>query len=89
MNIFNPINLIKLTTFIGLILYSKILFLYNWYIQPFYLPNKKSTPPTDKNKKNLKKGENYLNSLAFHSHIKYKRFLSSPKLSIIIPLYNC
>jgi len=91
MNMLNPTNLIKLITFIGLILYSKKLFLYNGYIHPFYLPNKKPILSIDKNKKKiLKKGKKYLNKcLAFHTHIKYKRFLSSPKVTIIIPLYNC
>ena len=69
---------------------DKKLYPYKLNIHPFYLPNKKPILLTDKNKeKTLKKGRKYLDKcLNFPNYHLYK-FIKQPKVSVIIPLYNC
>jgi cellulose synthase/poly-beta-1,6-N-acetylglucosamine synthase-like glycosyltransferase len=80
----------RLAFLLDLIIIDKKLYPYKLNIHPFYLPNKKPILLTDKNKeKTLKKGRKYLDKcLNFPNYHLYK-FIKQPKVSVIIPLYNC
>ena len=87
---FNIQNLMRLAFLLDLIIIDKKLYPYKLNIHPFYLPNKKPILSIDKNKeKTLKKGRKYLDKcLNFPNYHLYK-FIKQPKVSVIIPLYNC
>ena len=87
---FNTKNLIKVTVLLDLIIIDKTLYLYKFKIHPFYLPNKKPILLIDKNKRKiLKKGRKYLDKcLKFSNNHKYN-YITKPKISVILPLYNC
>ena len=73
-----------------LIINNKTLYLYKFKIHPFYLPNKKPILLIYKNKRKiLKKGRKYLDKcLKFSNNHKYN-YITKPKISVILPLYNC
>ena len=90
MTIFNQKNLIQLTIFINLVIVDKKLDLQPLKLHPFYLPYKKYILQIDENKKEiLQKGRNFLDKcLRAHSNKTYK-YIKQPKITAIIPLYNC
>ena len=90
MKIINIKNLIRLAFIFDLIIIDKKLYPYKINIHPFYLPNKKPILSIDKNKKKtLKKGRKYLDKcLNFSNNHRFK-YIKKPKVSVIIPLYNC
>ena len=87
---FNIQNLMRLAFLLDLIIIDKKLYPYKINIHPFYLPNKKPILSIDKNKKKtLKKGRKYLDKcLNFSNNHRFK-YIKKPKVSVIIPLYNC
>ena len=91
MSIFKQKNLIQLTIFINLVIIDKKLNIYPLKIHPFYLPYKKPILVIDENKTEiLKKGRNYLDRcLMFHNYNKTYKYIKQPKVTAIIPLYNC
>ena len=90
MTIFNQKNLIQLTIFINLVIVDKKLDLQPLKLHPFYLPYKKYILQIDENKKEiLQKGRNFLDKcLRAHNNKTYK-YIKQPKITAIIPLYNC
>ena len=90
MHNFKFINLIKLTIFCNLIIIGKKLSIYPSYLHPFYLPYNKPILLIDRNQnETLNDGRNYLDKcLDLINNNKYK-LIRAPKVSVIIPLYNC
>ena len=91
MSIFKQKNLIQLTIFINLVIVDKKLNIYPLKIHPFYLPYKQPILVIDENKTEiLKKGRSYLDRcLMFHNYNKTYKYIKQPKVTAIIPLYNC
>ena len=91
MTITNIKNLIKLTIFCNLIILNKKLKVYPFYIHPFYFPNNKPILSLNTNLREiLIKGRAYLDKcLDLSNTSDYFKFIGLPKVSIIIPLYNC
>ena len=91
MTITNIKNLIKLTIFCNLIILNKKLKVYPFYIHPFYLTNNKPILSLNSNlKETLIKGRAYLDKCIDLSNTSdYFKSIGLPKVSIIIPLYNC
>ena len=83
-------NIIKIFIFYSLIIIENNLQKYSFKYHPFYLPHKKSILSLNKSKINeLKKGRIFLdNCLISKKKKKYKK-IKKPKLSVIMPLYNC
>ena len=90
MKIINIKNLIRLAFIFDLIMIDKKLYPYKINIHPFYLPNKKPILSIDKYKKKiLKKGRKYLDKCLNSSKNHRFKYIKKPKVSVIIPLYNC
>ena len=91
MTITNIKNLIKLTIFCNLIILDKKLKVYPIYIHPFYFPyNRPILSLNESLRETLIKGRSYLNKCLDSSNtISYIKSVGLPKVSIIIPLYNC
>ena len=91
MTITNIKNLIKLTIFCNLIILNKKLKVYPFYIHPFYLTNNKPILSLNSNlKETFIKGRAYLDKCIDLSNTSdYFKSIGLPKVSIIIPLYNC
>ena len=83
-------NLIKIFIFYSLIIIENNLQKYSFKYHPFYLPHKKSILSLNKSKINeLEKGRIFLDKcLISKKNKKYKK-IKKPKLSVILPLYNC
>jgi len=84
-------NLIKLTIFCNLMILDKKLKVYPFYIHPFYFPyNRPILSLNISLKETLLKGKDYLDKCINSSNnISYFKYVGLPKVSIIIPLYNC
>ena len=82
--------LIRLSTFLLLLILDIKVFPEPLNIHPFYLPNKKPILYLDASKKNiLQSGRKYLDKcITSHNKIKHNN-IKQPKISVIIPLYNC
>ena len=82
--------LIRLCTFLLLLILDIKVFPEPFNIHPFYLPNKKPILYFDINQKNiLQSGRKYLDKcIESHDKIKHNN-INQPKISAIIPLYNC
>ena len=91
MTITNIKNLIKLTIFCNLIILDKKLKVYPLYIHPFYFPyNRPILSLNESLRETLIKGRSYLDKCLDSSNtISYIKSVNLPKVSIIIPLYNC
>ena len=91
MTITNIKNLIKLTIFCNLMILDKKLKVYPFYIHPFYFPyNRPILSLNISLKETLLKGKAYLDKCINSSNnISYFKSVGLPKVSIIIPLYNC
>ena len=91
MTITNIKNLIKLTIFCNLIILNKKLKVYPLYIHPFYFPyNRPILSLNASLKETLIKGRTYLDKCLDSSNTSdYFKSIGLPKVSIIIPLYNC
>ena len=83
-------NLLKLTFFLNLIIFDKKLNIYPENIHPFYSPYQNSILLTDKTlNQTLISGRKFLDlCLTFYNNQSYK-LIYSPKVTVIIPLYNC
>ena len=83
-------NIIKIFIFYSLIIIENNLQKYSFKYHPFYLPHKKSILSLNKSKINeLEKGRIFLDKcLISKKNKKYKK-IKNPKLSVIMPLYNC
>ena len=83
-------NLIKLTIFCNLIVFDKKLFVFQYYVHPFFSPFRRRILSADESKyETLINGRNFLNiCLNFTNYQKYK-LIEKPKVSAIIPLFNC
>ena len=90
MNLYIKNNLIKIFIFYSLIIIENNLQKYSFKYHPFYLPHKKSILSLNKSKINeLEKGRIFLDKcLISKKNKKYKK-IKKPKLSVILPLYNC
>ena len=82
--------LVRLSTFLLLLILDINVFPEPLNIHPFYLPNKKPILYLDTNKTNiLQSGRKYLDKcIKSHNKIKHNN-IKQPKISVIIPLYNC
>ena len=82
--------LIRLSTFLLLLILDIKVFPEPLNIHPFYLPNKKPILYLDTNKTNiLQSGRKFLDKcITSHDKIKHNN-INQPKISVIIPLYNC
>ena len=83
-------NFIKTIIFFNLIFLDQKLVLYPSKLNPFYLSDNKPILLIDPSKKEtLLKGRNYLDRcLNFSNECNYT-YIQQPKVSAIIPLYNC
>ena len=91
MRLFNVINIwIKVSILCILLISDRKVFLEPLHIHPFYLPNKKPIINFDMDKiDTLQKGRKYLDKcIASRDKIAHN-YIKKPKISIIIPLYNC
>ena len=80
-------NLIKLILIFTLIIIS--IFPVSPNKHPFYL-TKKAILENDKNKTHiLIKGRNFLNKCLYYQNKQEYKYVKSPKISIIIPMFNC
>ena len=90
MAFYNIKNFIQLTIFFNLVIIDKKLNLYPSRIHPFYLPYKKPILFIDESQiETLKKGRNYLDKCLNFSNNQIYKYINHPKVTIIIPLYNC
>ena len=87
---FNIKNLIQLTFFCNLFIINKKIKLYPSRIHPFYLPYKYPILFNDESKREiLTKGRKYLDRCLNVSENQKYKFENKPKITAIIPLYNC
>ena len=90
MAFYNIKNFIQLTIFFNLVIIDKKLNLYPSRIHPFYLPYKKPILFINESQiETLKKGRNYLDKCLNFSNNQIYKYINHPKVTIIIPLYNC
>jgi len=91
MTITNIKNLIKLTIFCNLIILNKKLKVYPLYIHPFYFPyNRPILSLNESLREKLIKGRAYIDKcLDLSNTSDYFKSFGLPKVSVIIPLYNC
>ena len=91
MKFFNIKSLIKPIFFINAFII--VIYPFNFNSHPFYLDNKKPIVSYNESKKEiLIKGRNYLDKcLNFSSKFEYmyNKYIRNPKISVIIPMYNC
>ena len=87
---FNYNDLIKLTIFLNLIIFDKKLSLSSFVINPFFSPFRSSILSNELNKSDIfSEGRKYLDKcLNSSNHQKFK-LLEKPKITVIVPLYNC
>ena len=83
-------NIIKIFIFFSLIIIENNLQKYSFKYHPFYLPHKKSILSLNKSKINeLEKGRIFLDKCLISKKSKKYKKIKKPKLSVIMPLYNC
>ena len=83
-------NIIKIFIFYSLIIIENNLQKYSFKYHPFYLPHKKSILSLNKSKINeLEKGRIFLDKCLISKKSKKYKKIKKPKLSVILPLYNC
>ena len=90
MIVFDYNDLLKYTLFLNLIIFDQKLKTYPEYVHPFRLPYKKPILLNDKTLNDtLINGRHFLDiCLNFHNNKKYK-LIGLPKVTVVIPLYNC
>jgi len=88
MKIFNATLLVKAIFFI--LLFIMIIYPFSNNKHPFYLDNLKPIISYNESKKEiLLKGRNYLDKCLNFTNILEYKYISKPKISVIIPMYNC
>ena len=89
MKFFNSNSFIKPIFFVNF--FILIIYPYNSNNHPFYLDNKKAIISYNESKKEiLIKGRNYLDKcLNISKKFEYNKYIRKPKISVIIPMYNC
>ena len=90
MNYLIFINLIKLIFLCNMIVFLAKIIVYPSYLHPFYLPNTEPILLIDKSTKDkLEDGRKYLDKCLNSTNNRKYNLIGKPKLSVIIPLYNC
>ena len=90
MNYLIFINLIKLIFLCNMIVFFAKIIVYPSYLHPFYLPNTEPILLIDKSTKDkLEDGRKYLDKCLNSTNNRKYNLIGKPKLSVIIPLYNC
>ena len=87
-NYFNVKNITKFIIFFNLIII--VIYPNNLKTHPFYLPNKKPILKYDETKiPILKKGRDYLDDCLNFPNKQIYTYINKPKVSVIIPMFNC
>ncbi len=83
-------DLVKLTIILNLIIYDKKLSLAQFYIHPFLSPFKRPLLSINESKNQaIRDGRNFLDKCLNSSNNQKYKLLEKPKVTAIIPLFNC